>query len=56
MRPVRVIDSYPGCRHVTASNAPSLIVHYVDARAYPPPAVFQRAVLECPEIRSTSNG
>ena len=32
--------------------APSLIVHYVDAHEYQPPAAFQCAVMECPEMRS----
>ena len=32
--------------------APSLIIHYVDAHDYQPPAVFQRAVTACPEMRS----
>ncbi len=32
--------------------APSLIAHYVDAHDYCPPPVFQRAVLNCPEMRS----
>jgi hypothetical protein len=32
--------------------APSLIVHYVDTHEYRPPDVFQRAVMECPEMRS----
>jgi hypothetical protein len=29
-----------------------MIVQYIDAHDYQPPAVFQRAVLECPEMRS----
>ena len=32
--------------------APSLIVHYVDAHEYAPPAAFQRAVVACPRMRS----
>jgi hypothetical protein len=32
--------------------SPNMIVHYVDAHEYQPPAIFQRAVMECPEMRS----
>ena len=32
--------------------APSLIVHYMDAHEYAPPPQFQRAVLDCPPMRS----
>lgn len=32
--------------------APSLILHYVDAHQYAPPAEFQRAVARCPPMRS----
>ncbi len=32
--------------------APSLIVHYIDAHEYSPPAEFCDAVLACPEMRS----
>ena len=32
--------------------APSLIVHYMDAHEYLPPAEFQEAVLRCPPMRS----
>ena len=32
--------------------APSLIAHYIDAHGYCPPADFQRAVAECPPMRS----
>ena len=32
--------------------APSLIIHYIDSHGYCPPAVFQQAVLACPETRS----
>jgi len=32
--------------------APSLIVHYIDAHEYAPPAAFQRAVIACPRMRS----
>jgi hypothetical protein len=34
--------------------APSLIVHYIDAHEYSPPAEFQRAVLDCPRIKSVA--
>lgn len=34
--------------------APSLIVHYVEAHAYAPPAVFQRALLACPPMGSAA--
>jgi hypothetical protein len=32
--------------------APSLILHYIDAHEYAPPAQFQQAVLACPLMRS----
>ena len=32
--------------------SPSSVAHYVDAHEYCPPAVFQEAVLNCPEMRS----
>ena len=32
--------------------APSTIIHYIDSHGYSPPIEFQRAVLECPEMRS----
>lgn len=32
--------------------APSLIAHYIDAHGYSPPADFQRAIAECPPMRS----
>lgn len=32
--------------------APSLIIHYIDSHGYCPPAVFQQAVMGCPEMRS----
>lgn len=32
--------------------APSSVIHYIDAHGYCPPAEFQRAVMECPEMRS----
>lgn len=35
--------------------AQSLIVHYVDAHGYLPPAEFQLAVLACPQMRSMSD-
>ncbi len=33
-------------------TAPSLILHYIDSHEYLPPDEFQKAVLECPPIRS----
>jgi hypothetical protein len=33
--------------------SPSLIAHYMDAHEYAPPEVFQTAVLQCPQMRST---
>lgn len=33
--------------------APSMILHYIDAHGYLPPAEFQAAVMACPEMRST---
>ncbi|NRD44297.1 hypothetical protein [Corallococcus exiguus] len=32
--------------------APTMVVHYIDAHEYLPPAEFQDAVLRCPEMRS----
>jgi hypothetical protein len=32
--------------------APSMILHYIDAHGYQPPAEFQAAVMACPEMRS----
>jgi len=32
--------------------APSLILHYMDAHEYSPPAEFQQAVITCPPMRS----
>ncbi len=32
--------------------APSLILHYIDAHGYAPPDQFQRAVMECPPMKS----
>lgn len=32
--------------------APSLILHYMDAHGYQPPAEFQHAVMACPKMRS----
>lgn len=32
--------------------APSLIAHVIDAHGYAPPEEFQRAVLECPTMRT----
>lgn len=32
--------------------APSMMLHYIDAHGYSPPAEFQAAVMECPEMRS----
>ena len=32
--------------------APSLVLHYMDAHEYAPPESFQRAVRECPPMRS----
>lgn len=32
--------------------APSLILHYMDSHGYAPPEQFQRAVLECPPVKS----
>lgn len=32
--------------------APSLILHYMDAHEYAPPAAFCQAVLQCPPMRS----
>jgi hypothetical protein len=32
--------------------APSLILHYIDSHGYAPPEEFQRAVLECPPMKS----
>jgi hypothetical protein len=32
--------------------SPTSIAHYIDAHGYCPPAEFQRAVRECPEMRS----
>lgn len=34
--------------------APSMIAHYVDAHGYAPPAVFQEAVMRCPDMRSAA--
>lgn len=36
----------------TVFVAPSLVVHYIDAHGYSPPADFQEAVLHCPPMRS----
>lgn len=33
--------------------APATIVHYIDSHEYQPPEAFQRAVVACPEPRST---
>lgn len=33
--------------------APSLILHYMDSHQYSPPMEFQRAVMNCPPMRST---
>lgn len=33
---------------------PELIVHYINAHHYAPPAVFSEAVLRCPDTRSTA--
>lgn len=33
--------------------APSLILHYMDSHGYAPPAQFQRAVMDCPPMKST---
>jgi hypothetical protein len=55
----------PDCRVVVGSAnvfvpshdvlfmAPSLIVHYVDAHGYRPPAAFRDAVERCPPMRSS---
>jgi hypothetical protein len=32
--------------------SPTSIAHYIDAHGYCPPAEFQKAVMECPEMRS----
>lgn len=32
--------------------APSTVIHYMDAHEYSPPAEFQRAVMNCPPMRS----
>ena len=32
--------------------SPSTILHYVDSHGYAPPLEFQRAVIECPPMRS----
>lgn len=32
--------------------SPSSIAHYIDAHGYCPPLEYQRAVMECPEMRS----
>ena len=32
--------------------APSLVLHYIDAHQYLPPAEFISAVLRCPEVGS----
>ena len=32
--------------------SPTSITHYIDAHGYRPPAEFQKAVMECPEMRS----
>jgi hypothetical protein len=32
--------------------APQLITHYINAHGYVPPAIFSRAVLACPPMRS----
>lgn len=32
--------------------SPRSIAHYIDAHGYGPPAEFQKAVMECPEMRS----
>jgi hypothetical protein len=32
--------------------SPTSIAHYIDAHGYSPPVEFQRAVMECPEMRS----
>jgi hypothetical protein len=32
--------------------SPNNIAHYIDAHGYCPPKEFQRAVMECPEMRS----
>lgn len=32
--------------------APSLILHYIDSHGYAPPEAFQRAVMECPPMKS----
>lgn len=34
--------------------SPTNIAHYIDAHGYCPPAEFQQAVMECPEMRSTA--
>lgn len=34
--------------------APSLIAHYVDSHGYAPPTEFQRAVINCPPMRSVA--
>ena len=36
----------------TVYVAPTSIAHYIDAHGYCPPPEFQRAVMECPEMRS----
>jgi hypothetical protein len=32
--------------------SPNNVAHYIDAHGYCPPEEFQRAVLECPDMRS----
>ena len=39
-------------RESTIYVSPTNIAHYIDAHGYCPPADFQRAVCECPEMRS----
>lgn len=37
-----------GCIYI----APSTVIHYIDAHHYCPPDEFQKAVVNCPEMRS----
>jgi hypothetical protein len=39
--------------HDVLYMAPSLVVHYIDAHAYRPPAAFRDAVERCPPMRSS---
>lgn len=34
--------------------APSLIAHYIDSHGYAPPDEFQRAVVDCPTMKSAA--